>query len=291
MQFKKITLDDKLWIKKYLKESGYKGCEFSFSTMMMWKDVYHTEVADYKGTLCFRSGKGSYSFPAGAGDKKAAIEAMMKVAGKEGQAFVLRGFDQEGVQWLEEQFPDRFDITTSRDEWDYIYSTEALGTLAGPKYHGKRNHIARFKDGGEWHYETMGPGNIEDCRTMSDKWYQNQMDAGNHTVLNEKQVLNYALDHLQELELTGGVIYRGEEVVAFTVGEAMSEDTFHIHIEKAYSHIQGAYPMINQQFVLHEMQGFLYVNREEDMGIPGLRRAKESYYPVDMIEKYKAVLK
>ena len=93
------------------------------------------------------------------------------------------------------------------------------------------------------------------------------------------------------LDLKGGVLYRDDKVVAFTMGEAMSEDTFHVHIEKAYSDIQGAYPMINQQFVLHEMQDFVYINREEDDGVPGLRRAKESYYPVKMIEKYSAVLR
>ena len=117
--------------------------------MMMWKEVYHNEVAEYKGTMCYRSHKHIYTFPAGSGDKRAAIETMMGLAEKSGQVFTLRGFDKEGAEWLEEQFPGVFEISTSRDEWDYVYSVEALSTLAGPKYHGKRNHIARFKDGGD----------------------------------------------------------------------------------------------------------------------------------------------
>lgn len=296
MQFKEITLEDKEWVTKYLKESGYQGCEFSFSTMMMWKDIYHGEVAEYQGTLCYRSyvdkdKRYVYAFPAGNGDKKAAIEAMMALEHACGRDFKLRGFEKEWADWLEEQFPGVFTIGTSRDEWDYIYSVEALSTLSGSKYHGKRNHIARFKDSGEWYYEALQDSNVEECRLMSDKWYHAQLEIGNISVLKEKPVLNYALDHIKELDLKGGVLYRNGEIVAFTLGEIMNGDTFHVHIEKAYSEIQGAYPMINQQFVLHEMQGLTYINREEDDGVPGLRRAKESYYPVKMIEKYKAVAK
>lgn len=294
MNFKPISLEDKTWVKKYLKESGYRGCEFSFSTMMMWRDVYHTEVADLGDVLGYRCRVGKnryvYAFPAGHGDKKAAIEALMNFAKKSGHAFMLRGFEKEWADWLEGQFPGMFHIETSRDEWDYVYSVEKLSTLAGSKYHGKRNHIARFKDSAEWNYESLTSDNIEECRGMSDKWYHAQLAIGNITVLKEKPVLNYALDHMSDLDLKGGVLYRDGKIVAFTIGEPLNDDTFHVHIEKAYSDIQGAYPMINQQFVLHEMQSFEFINREEDDGVPGLRRAKESYYPVHMIEKYTAAL-
>ena len=295
MNFKPITIEDKLWVTGYLKESGYEGCEYSFSTMLMWRDVYHTEVADLGDMLGYRGRSGKnryvYAFPAGKGDKKAAIEALMEHAKENGHAFVLRGFTKECADWLEETFPGMFVIEAARDEWDYVYSVEALSSLAGGKYHGKRNHIARFKDRGEWHYEALTSENREECRAMSDRWYHAQLDIGNITVLKEKPVLNFALDHMKELDLKGGVLYLDGKVVAFTIGEVMSDDMFHVHIEKAYSDIQGAYPMINQQFVLHEMQDFTYINREEDDGVPGLRRAKESYYPVKMIEKYTAVLK
>ena len=296
MRFKAITLEDKAWVQKYLKEARYRGCEFSFSTMMMWREHYHTEVAEYADTLCYRqhSGKGKryvYAFPAGNGDKKAAIQKIMEMSKEQGQEFVIRGFEKGWAAWLEEQFPGQFDIQTYRDEWDYVYSVSALSNLAGSKYHGKRNHIARFKDRGEWRYEVMTAENIEDCRAMSDIWYHEQLEIGNISVLKEKAVLNYALDHLEDLDLKGGILYLDDKVVAFTIGEVMLDDTFHVHIEKAYSDIQGAYPMINQQFVLHEMQDCLFINREEDDGVPGLRRAKESYYPVEMIEKYTAVLR
>lgn len=295
MIFKSISLEDKAWINRCLKESKYHSCEYSFSTMILWKDVYHTEVADLSGILGYRCRVGKeryvYAFPAGNGDKKAAIEQMMEIARTEGHRFILRSFEKEWIDWLEENFSGRFTFTTSQDEWDYVYSVEKLSTLAGSKYHGKRNHIARFKDNHEWHYEELTEANIEACRRMSDVWYHTQLEIGNISVLKEKPVLNYALDHMKELDLTGGVLYREDKVVAFTIGEPITADMYHVHMEKAYSDIQGAYPMINQQFVLHAMQGYNYVNREEDEGVEGLRRAKESYCPEFMIEKYTAALK
>ncbi len=293
MNFRPVTIEDKKWIDQYLKESAYRGCEFSFSTIMMWKDVYETEVAEYKGTFCYRCKTGRnqlvYAFPAGNGDKKAAIETLMEITKKEGHKLILRGFEEEWIPWLTEAFPERFTYNTTQAEWDYVYTVEALGTLAGSKYHGKRNHIARFKDCEDWHYEEMGQANILACKHMSDNWYHEQLKLGNVSVYKEKPGLNYLLDHFEELNLKGGVLYKEDKVVAFTIGEAMCNETFHVHIEKAYAEIQGAYPMINQQFVLHEMQEFTYVNREEDDGVEGLRKAKESYRPVEMIKKYTAV--
>ena len=99
-------------------------------------------------------------------------------------------------------------------------------------------------------------------------------------------VLERCFDNFEILGFTGGVLYKGEEVVAFTIGEPLTKDTYVVHIEKAFSDIQGAYAMINKQYVLHEMEQYTYVNREEDEGVEGLRKAKESYYPVKMVEKY-----
>jgi hypothetical protein len=126
---------------------------------------------------------------------------------------------------------------------------------------------------------------------MAERWYKEAVEKGNTTVVEERKALDIAVHYFDELELTGGVLYKAGEVVAFTIGEAMSKDTYHVLIEKAYSDINGAYPMINQQYVLNEMSGFKYVNREEDTGLPGLRKAKESYHPAFMVEKYMAVQK
>lgn len=296
MIFKSIGLEDKNWINKYLKESGYRGCEYSFSTMMLWKNIYLTEVAEFEETLCYRCHfvndmRYVYAFPAGNGDKKAAVDAMLKESHERGQKLVMRGFEEDIIPWIEEYFPGLFEISTTQDAWDYVYNVEDLSNLAGSKYHGKRNHIARFKDSAGWHYEPLNESNKNKCWKMSEEWYRLQRANGNIGVLREQSVLKYALENMEILELTGGVLYREDDVVAFTIGEPFNDEIYHVHIEKAYSDIQGAYPMINQQYVLNEMQGYKYVNREEDDGVAGLRRAKESYYPAFMIKKYTAVEK
>ncbi len=293
MQFRLVELSDKKWMKKYLDESSFRGCEYAFGNMLAWQSVYKTEVAEYEGMLILRSRTSYaedyvYAFPAGNGDKKATIEKLLELAAQKECKLYLRGFTADNAEFLEKEFPDRFDIESVRDEWDYLYLKEDLEQLKGKKYHGKRNHIARFMDADDWRYESMSKENIEACRRMSVLWYEKQKEAGNLDVQREIPVLNICLDHFEELGFTGGVLYKGEEVVAFTIGEPLTEDTYVVHIEKAYSDIQGAYAMINKQYVLHEMEGYTYVNREEDEGIEGLRKAKESYYPALMLEKYVA---
>lgn len=291
MKFKQIELSDREWMATYLKESAFQGCEYAFGTLFIWQDVYKTEVAEYKGMLLFRS-RTSYekhyvnAFPAGAGDKRAAIEKLLECAKRDGQKLYLRGFTIENAVFLENQFPGKFQIESVRDEWDYLYLKEDLAQLSGKKYHGKRNHIARFMDSQDWHYESMSRDNIDECRKMSKLWYERQKEAGNLEVLGEMPVLERCFDNFEILGFTGGVLYKGEEVVAFTIGEPLTKDTYVVHIEKAFSDIQGAYAMINKQYVLHEMEQYTYVNREEDEGVEGLRKAKESYYPVKMVEKY-----
>ena len=182
--------------------------------------------------------------------------------------------------------PGRFLIEGDRNDYDYIYTREKLATLAGKKLHGKRNHIARFKDSGDWSYEPMTAENVEECRTMTYTWIHMREEKWNEEMNQEISVLHEAFDHMQELGLVGGVLRRDGQIVAFSIGERLNSETFVVHFEKAYPDLRGAYPMINQQFVLHECEGYAYVNREEDTGDPGLRKAKLSYYPDILLPKY-----
>ena len=104
-------------------------------------------------------------------------------------------------------------------------------------------------------------------------------------MINELAVTQNSLRLMKELGLRGGLLRVNGEIVAFTIGEPVNEDTFVVHIEKAFPEIQGAYPMINQQFVTNACQEYQYINREEDTGAPGLRKAKQSYRPVFMVDK------
>ena len=201
--------------------------------------------------------------------------------------FRMYNLTPDNFAQLEEWYPGRFQIEYDRDSADYVYESEKLATLSGKKLHSKRNHINKFKAlyGGRWSYEAITAGNVEECFQMALKWRDQNGCEDDPEKRGEICVTMNALRLFEELELKGGILKIDGEVVAFTIGEPVCSDTFVVHIEKAFADVEGAYPMINQQFVEHECRDYLYVNREEDTGAEGLRKAKLSYRPVFMVEK------
>ena len=171
-------------------------------------------------------------------------------------------------------------------EEDQKETIELLISLSGKKYHGNKNHVNKFKNTyPDWSYEKLTDENVEDCFQMALKWRTQNGCEEDEEKRAEMCVTLNALRLYKELHLTGGVLRAEGRVVAFTLGEELNPDMFVVHIEKAFADVPGAYPMINQQFLLHEAPEYLYVNREDDAGSDGLRKAKESYRPVFLMEK------
>ena len=137
----------------------------------------------------------------------------------------------------------------------------------------------------DWSYEEVGPDNLEECLSMLRQWKRNNCEKEDPEMVAEICVAEAALIEKDFLGLKAGLIRADGRVVAFSVGEKIHPDTFCVHIEKAYADVPGAYAVINQQFLIHEAADCRYVNREDDVGEPGLRRAKLSYHPVFMVEK------
>lgn len=292
--FQRITLQDRPWIEERLRQSDFKSCDYSFVNNFIWSGPNNIHYADVNGFYCLISGvegELDYTYPAGSGDIRPVILALMADAAERGIGFRLRGMNLESVQLMQTLFPDLFDYNNHRDFCDYLYSVERLTTLSGKKLHGKRNHIARFKDNDDWAYEPITRDNIDECRAMNTEWCKLYRCYESDSLNHEACAVRQAFDHFFELKLQGGLLRREGRVIAYTMGEPLSSDTYVVHIEKAFPEIQGAYPMINQQFVLHNCQDFTYVNREEDLGDEGLRKAKMSYYPDILLEKYVATLK
>ena len=205
---------------------------------------------------------------------------------EKGIPFIMNGITHEMEEQMKEMFGDIFQVEYDRDAADYIYEREKLATLSGKKLHGKRNHINRFKDNHEWSYERLNDENQLEALAMLMEWKLQNCKPEDLEKHEEICVSKNSLIYYKELGLVGGILRADGKIVGLSVGEpAVNPDTFVVHIEKAFPDVQGAYPMINQQFVLHEMEGFTYVNREEDMGEEGLRKAKMSYRPVFMLEK------
>lgn len=287
--FKRPELEDRDLITSYFRLSPSRSCERTFVNAYLWSRHYKVKFAVIEDTLVFRDEgeRIAYTYPAGRPENvKKALEFLMESCRKEERPFILYSVTPEMFAQLESWFPGRFFIEYNRDYADYIYETEKLATLAGKKLHGKRNHINKFKTlYPEWSYEKLSEENVEECFQMALKW-RNQNGCDDDTEKNAEMCVTLnSLRLFRELGLTGGVLRAEKEIVAFTVGEPLCEDTFVVHIEKAFPGVDGAYPMINQQFVQHECMDYRYVNREEDTGAEGLRKAKLSYRPAMLEEK------
>lgn len=295
LEFHKISTEDRIWMTEKLKEEQPEACEYTFVNNYIWRKGYRVEVAEIYGCGLIRyQGKKNYrfSFPFGNGDKKAVIEELLSYCHEEfGKDYRLDlcPLTERQRKELLEWFPGQFEIEADRDDFDYVYLREDLASLKGKKYHGKRNHIARFKDRDDWSYESLTAENIPECRDMSREWLTFKEDKLDEGVSDENIALHEALDHYEEFGLVGGLLRKEGKVVAFTIGEPLNDETMVVHFEKAYPDLQGAYPMINQQFILHECENYKYINREEDVGDAGLRKAKLSYYPEILLKKYCAV--
>ncbi|MEG2174927.1 MAG: phosphatidylglycerol lysyltransferase domain-containing protein [Oscillospiraceae bacterium] len=287
-------MEDRDWIQDLMRRSGFRGSEYTFSNLYNWSSVYTVAVGRMNDFLIIRSGQSAwhYLFPAGSGDVHRALDAMLVESHEQGQKLEMYGITPEHRALIEMIYPERFDYHEVRNNFDYIYLRESLATLAGKKLHGKRNHISRFQENNpDWRYETLTRENLAEAWDMNLEWCHVNGCHETHSLQREACAVRSAFEHYFELELTGGLLRAGGRVVAFTFGSPSTEDTFVVHVEKAFADIQGAYPMINQQFVKNELSTYTYINREDDVGDEGLRRAKESYYPAFMYERYTAVEK
>lgn len=289
--FKRAELEDKDLISHYLNHHTSRSCERTFVNVFLWSRKYPVKWAIVEDTLVFKSEDSkhlSYAFPAGNDENiKKALEVLKQYSEERGYPFSMYNVTPDNYEKLESWYPGRFQIEYDRDSADYVYESEKLAALSGKKLHGKRNHINKFKSvyEGRWSYEPVTKENVEECFQMALKW---RGDNGCNDDPEKNDEMCVALNSLrlfEELELTGGLLRIDGEVVAFTLGEQVCSDTFVVHIEKAYAGIQGAYPMINQQFVEHECMNYKYINREEDTGAEGLRKAKLSYRPAFLVEK------
>lgn len=293
--WKKIELSDKELIQGYYKREGSGNCEATFANNFLWAPHYRTRYAVIEEMLVFLSDEEEYfsvSFPIGEGDLKRTLDLLMAYFEEKGRTFKMHLVSPAQFERLDGLYPGRFQVEYNRDQADYVYESEKLITLSGKKLHGKRNHINKFKElHPDWSYESITDENTPECLEMAQQWrVLNGCDEDEAKQAEFCVTLN-ALKMREELSLKGGLIRAEGRVIAFTLGEPGNEDTFIVHIEKAYADIQGAYPMINQQFVEHEGAAYRYINREEDTGAEGLRKAKLSYYPVMMLEKGVVTLK
>ena len=293
--FKDITLADKDTITSFTMKSDRRNCDLSFSNLCSWRFLYDTQFAVVDNFLVFKFWAGeqlAYMMPVGTGDLKAVLWELIEDARKENQHFCMLGVCSNMRADLEAILPEQFTFTEDRDYADYIYLRSDLSTLKGKKFQAKRNHINRFRNTyPDYEYTPITPDRIQECLDLEAEWCKvNNCDQQEGTG-NERRTMIYANHNFEELGLTGGILHVNGKIVAFTFGMPINHETFGVHVEKADTSIEGAYAMINYEFANRIPEQYIYINREEDLGIEGLRKAKLSYQPATILEKYMACLK
>ncbi len=287
--FKPIEIEDRDWMSPLLAASDFMGSEYSFCNNLIWGKQYEIEVCRFEDRILALAGRKSFLFPAGSSALQPAMEAIFGYCAEAGIPFRMHGICETAREELTALYPEKLHFVEERNSFDYIYTTESLITLAGKKLHAKRNHINQFKLG-DWCFEQITPDNRAECLEMNRLWCEENGCSDDPSKQQEVCAVARAFRHYDQLGLVGGLLRLDGRVVAYTLGEPLNSDTFIVHFEKAFSEVRGAYPMINNQFVMHCAADFRYVNREEDMGIEGLRRAKLSYQPEILLAKYVATI-
>ena len=270
-----------------LRRASHRGCAFSFANLYIWGRQCVAKVGEDLLIFSHFGGKTMYPYPVCPGDPRPAIEALMADARERGIPFRLTGLNRRDVESLEQWYPEQFCFHCGRDSHDYVYAIDDLADLKGKKFQPKRNHVNRFL--AEYPDATILPLSDEtlaDAKALADRWHDRrdpEDDAGMELV-----ALNRAFHNWKELEMEGLVLYVGSQVVAMTMGSKLDEETVDVHFEKADLDYPGAYAVINRAFARYIREKYpqvKFLNREEDMGIEGLRKAKLSYQPHHMVEK------
>ena len=290
LSFHAPSVDDYDWLYPVLYRAGLPGADNTFQNMYFW-ECYYGDVGMAEGFATqhmTQDGREVYLYPAGSGNVHAALEAIRQDAAERGGALRLRGVTPDKRAELEALYPDKFRFTPYRDSYDYIYTVEELTELHGKKLQAKRNHCNRFEaDHPGFTTEIVTPENIFRCREMVAKWYE--LHEWNEQIEQEKTAIARAFDAFEQTHMDGLMLIENGEVLAFSMGARMNDAYYDVCFEKAYSAINGAYAMINREFsrmIAKKYPEIAFLNREDDMGEPGLRKAKESYQPTLLLEKF-----
>ena len=294
IDFKPLTLSQKEEYEKFLEGCPERGCEYNFSNLIIWG---RQKLAFHEGNLAFFSQfnrRSVYPFPLG-NNLKPTLDAIIHDAKMRGIPCRLTSLNQDECALLEKLYPGMFRYHFDRDGFDYVYSIDDLATLAGRKYQRKRNHFNRFRQAHpDYRVEPITDENTPQVSALLDTWYAQRLAADPHADFHmERSALKKALQYRKELGMEGLVLIDGDALLAMTLGSPLSKQTFDVQFEKALEEADGAYPAINCEFARYLKEKYpqlQWLNREEDMGLEGLHKAKLSYNPDHFVEKNWACL-
>lgn len=289
--------EDEDWINSCIAVSGTMASDASFANIYLLRNKYSTKISRYKDFIIRKySGKGArcgYTFPLGKGDVAKALAEIEKDAKECGERLQFAFVTEEQKEVLENAMQARFCYSSDAGDSDYIYLRSELASLSGKAFHKKKNHFSKFvRTYPDYKYYEIGACNIYDAQKVADAWYYEHLQDEDASQLAEYKAIKEALENFEELGLIGGIIYVNDSPCAMTIASKINENTVDVHFEKAVGEyaLNGGYAAINKLFS-EKLGGVTWLNREEDIGIEGLRKAKLSYRPKIMLKKYSAVEK
>lgn len=296
IDFEKIDLSQAERYHRYLRSCGERGCEYSLANLVMWGRQRAAFLEGYLVLFSQFEKRSIYPFPVGSGDIRPVLDAIIGDARQRGIVCRLSGLNAGECVRLEELYPGQFQFHPDRNSCDYVYKIEDLATLKGRSYQKKRNHLNKFRDNHpDCRVLALTAENAAAAQAMADDWFAARQAAEPDADLYlERRALKRAFANREALGLEGLLLEENGQFLAMTMGSLLSEDTFDIHFEKAREDVDGAYTAINQAFAAYLAEKYprlRYLNREDDLGIPGLRKAKLSYHPDHLIVKFWARLR
>lgn len=290
LEFKSLEIEDRELFNKYLSPYGFKTSEYSFTNLFIWRKGCDIQYAIYKDALIIkkRDFEHNYHFMQPIGYRKKdlveIVEALEAYRIKNKMEYLFKDCEDEFIKNLVECFGDRIGAYEDRDNFDYIYSGDRLRTLSGRNLHSKKNHYNAFIKKYNYRVEALTPEVVKDCILAAREWCSKNECRG--YLLYELKAIEELLKNMDSFNFVGMVVYVDDKLSAFTIGERLTEDMAVIHIEKADYEIRGLYAFVNKTFVENYFSDVKYINREQDLGIEGLRKAKESYHPEWLEAKY-----
>lgn len=293
--FKPLELDDREYIRDAIRDYNPIVSEMTFTNLFIWREYYRFTWSVYDGSLfvvSLEGANGTYALqPIGVSANKDSVMCLLEWLRDElGETNPsIQRADSRCVSELKSV--DGLLIEPVREHFDYVYRKNDLVELEGSKYRSKRNHINQLLRHHIFHYASLDDRYIRDCLSLQEKWCQLNRCEDDLDLLGENGAVKEVLTHFGDLDVDGGVIVIEDKVKAFTVGERLNENTYAIHIEKADPEITGLYQLINQEYCKSMSEKIVFINREQDLGIEGLRKAKLSYHPDHLVEKYCITLK
>lgn len=291
LNFKLIEKNDINYFKQFYDYSEAFGCDVNLLNAYLWRNEYNIKFTVFEDTLikAYFNDDGTvwgYCMPTGKNVKQALVQILADAQQRGQKAHIVMLTNAQRAM-LESTFPSAFEYVRSPENQDYIYLTKDLVMLAGKKFHAKRNHISKFyRTYTDTRFETIDDSNEQDALQVVRDWCEE--NGYNPKGYEELAVIEEALEMRRDYGLSGAVLYVDNKPVAMTLGSQISEKVYDVNFEKALREYDGVYAVINNEFA-KTLTKYEYINREEDMGIEGLRKSKLSYNPIMILDRFNAI--